>query len=90
MKTVKVENMTSYKGNKVANQFILKTSKGAYFQSYNSIIAFEDIDGVVTLDKTYWDYSNTTRKYRNIFLGQKSTGVKARIKNGTYKLADLN
>jgi hypothetical protein len=90
METVKVENMVSLKGNKVVNQFIIETTKGVYCQSYKSIIAFESIDGTVVLDKTYWDYSSTTRKYRNIFLGQNSTGIEARIKNGTYKLADLN
>ena len=90
MKTVKVENMVSHKGNKVANQFILGTVEGVYFQSYNSIIVFEAIDGTVTLDEKYWDYSNTTRKYRNIFLGQNSKAIKAKIKNGTYKLANLN
>ena len=37
---VKVYNMTSPNGNKVANQFEIYTSKGKYFQSYNSIIAF--------------------------------------------------
>ena len=39
---VKVYNMKSPNGNKVANQFEIYTSKGKYFQSYNSIIAFID------------------------------------------------
>lgn len=35
---IKVENMTSSRGNTVPNQFIISDSKGnEYFQSYNSI-----------------------------------------------------
>ena len=37
---MKVQNFTSNNGNKIANQFIITTKKGRYFQSYNSIIAF--------------------------------------------------
>ena len=44
---VKVYNMTSPKGNQVPNQFEIYTSKGRYFQSYNSIIAFIDNNGNV-------------------------------------------
>ena len=36
---MKVENITSSNGNKVANQFIIYTENGSVFQSYNSIIA---------------------------------------------------
>ena len=36
---MKVQNMTSSRGNKVANQFIIYTESGSVFQSYNSIIA---------------------------------------------------
>ena len=66
---MKVYNMTSSKGNKIANQFEIYDKKGRYFQSYNSIIAFINNKGQVYLDEYYWDYSVTTGKYRNIFLG---------------------
>ena len=37
---MKVENMTSNKGNKIANQFIVTDDfNNVYFQSYDSIIA---------------------------------------------------
>ena len=36
---MRVENMTSTRGNKVANQFIINHNGAEYFQSYKSIIA---------------------------------------------------
>ena len=70
MQIPKVENMISSNGNTVANQFIIRlNSIGTFFQSYNSIIAGKTPEGIV-LDKYYWNYSKTTGKYRNIFLGE--------------------
>ena len=68
MKTY-VEQMISPKGRRIPNQFIIQTDNGIYFQSYRSIIARVN-DGLIELDKRYWDYSKTTGKYRNIFLGE--------------------
>lgn len=89
MENLKVENMTSSNGNDIPNQFIIRTDKGTYFQSYQSIIAFKS-KGVVTLDRNKWDYSKTTGKYRNQFLGETKKETEAKIKSGTYKLDDLN
>ena len=36
---MKVENMTSSQGNKVANQFLITDNGDEYFQSYKSMIA---------------------------------------------------
>ena len=33
-KKMRVSNMTSNKGNKIANQFVIDTDEGIYFQSY--------------------------------------------------------
>ena len=89
--------MTSSRGNKVANQFIIYTESGSVFQSYNSIIAKitdskkdDSYYANVELDKKYWNYSNTTGKYRNIFLNESIKDTKAKIKSGEYKLTDLN
>ena len=87
---VKVYNMTSSYGNKIANQFEIYTSKGKYFQSYNSIIALVDNKGQVFLDDYHWDYSRTTGKYRNIFLGEGIVETRKKIKSGEYKLKELN
>ena len=87
---VKVYNMTSPTGNKVAIQFEIYTSKGKYFQSYNSIIAFIDNNGKVFLDEYYWDYSTTTGKYRNMFLNEGINNTRQKIVSGEYKFKNLN
>ena len=85
----KLRNMGSGRG--VANQFIITTAEGEYFQSYKSIIAFKPYgDGKIVLDSYYWNYSTTTSKYRNEFLGESTEETKKRIKAGEYVLEDLN
>ena len=91
---MKVTNMTSNKGNKIANQFIIyDDNDNKYFQSYNSIIVKIDNffkNSVIYLDKTFWDYSVTTGKYRNIFLNETKKETEKKIKDGTYILTNLN
>lgn len=97
---MKVENMTGKNGNKVSNQFVIEDNHGnKYFQSYDSIIAkinnFNPYDSTVEkkkveLDKTYWNYSVTTGKYRNIFLGETKKETERKIKSGEYILTNLN
>lgn len=96
---MKVENMLSLKGNKIANQFIIRDRQGLsydkYFQSYDSIIVKiyikeGDTEYSTELDEHYWDYSKTTSKYRNLFLCESTKEIKAKIKSGEYKLVDLN
>ena len=91
---MKVENITSNNGNKIANQFIITDDNGnQFFQSYNSIIVKKYNSYYlkpVELDKKYWNYSNTTGKYRNIFLNETIKDTKAKIKSGEYILTDLN
>lgn len=78
----------------VKNQFIITvhTKKGCkeIFQSYNTVIAVIDENGQVWLDRSSWDYSTTTGKYRNQFLGENTVETRKKIKSGEYKLADLN
>ena len=100
---MKVQNMTSAKGNKVANQFIIsEDGRGAngnfvwkkVFQSYSTIIAtrtlWQDGSMRIVLDVKYWDYSTTTGKYRNIFLGETKKETEKKIASGEYILTDLN
>ncbi len=100
---MKVQNMTSSNGNKIANQFIVTDDENEmsgncvqYFQSYDSVIAkigkFEagKRDRQVWLDVNKWDYSKTTGKYRNQFLGETKKETEAKIKSGEYQLVDLN
>ena len=87
---IKVKQMTSPRsGGSVANQFIIYTSEGRYFQSYDSIIAAIE-DGEITLDENTWDYSRTTGKYRNEFLGEYIEETRAKIESGEYELQNLN
>ena len=88
---INIENMTSPNGNPAPNQFVINTGDGVrWFRSYASNIARIDADRNVTLDATYWDYSATTSKYRNLFLGNNTATCKRLIKSGVYKLGDLN
>jgi len=93
--TDKVANMRSSNGNEVANQFeILKANGGSIFQSYNSTIVEIKTgdDGLYQtyLDEKYWNYSNTTSKYRNIFLNETIKDTRKKIKSGEYILTNLN
>ena len=99
---MKVTNMTSANGNKVANQFIISDEgRGALgnfteretFRSYDSVIAVRTVWPDVTrveLDRNTWNYSKTTSKYRNQFLGETTKETQAKIDSGGYVLADLN
>tara|TARA_R100000655_G_scaffold19490_1_gene40676 strand:- start:16632 stop:16928 length:297 start_codon:yes stop_codon:yes gene_type:complete len=90
-RTVKVNNMLSNNGNRIANQFEIQTDDGLYFQSYESIIAIKPNDGSkIILDEYYWNYSRTTGKYRNIFLNESKADTQKKIDSGEYLLADLN
>lgn len=100
---MQVQNMTSNKGNNIPNQFIITDEgRGALgnftsrevFQSYDSVIAvrihWPDGATDIKLDRKYWDYSTTTGKYRNQFLGENKAETLKKIESGEYKLADLN
>jgi hypothetical protein len=88
---VKVSHLIGNSGNEIKNQFVIRTKTGKYFQSYNSIIAFVPSNGdKVQLDSRYWDYSVTTGKYRNIFLGEDIKETRRKITEGIYELTNLN
>ena len=98
-----VENFTNRNGNAIPNQFIVDdvTIKhispngtdnfytGIMFQSYKSNIVFKT-GGQVLIDERYWDYSVTTGKYRNQFLGENKKETEKKIKSGEYILTNLN
>lgn len=100
---MKVTNMTSAKGNKVPNQFIIQDENDSpmgnnsvdYFQSYNTVIAKRDkfragiAKRQIWLD-TKWQYSKTTSKYLYMFLGMKRKEIETGIKNGSIIVTDLN
>ena len=102
--TTKVENMRSPRtGREIPNQYIIREYENTmsgncvqYFQSYSTIIAKMDRfrpdvkTRKVWLDANKWDYSKTTGKYRNIFLGETKKETERKIADGTYELVDLN
>ena len=87
---IKCKQFISDKGNSIANQFLIYANDGVYFQSYNSIIAWQDHNNNIFLDEYYWDYSKTTAKYRNQFLCTNTKNTQMNIDNGNYKLINLN
>ena len=99
---MKVQNMRSANFNKVPNQFIIEDEgRGALgnfikrqtFQSYDTVIAVKTVwedKTRIELDRDKWDYSKTTGKYRNLFLGEKKAETQKKIDSGEYQLVDLN
>ena len=90
---MKVTQMTNEAGRPVANHFIINDSEYTAMQSYRSIIiktTWEDGKRVVYLDENTWDYSKTTGRYRNLFLGETKRETEKKIKSGEYVLTDLN
>ena len=94
---MKITNLKSTSGNPVANQFIIEGDtlgngcKDQWLQSYDSIIVYIDnYVGGTHLDEKYWNYSRTTSKYRNIFLGENTKETQAKIDSGEYTLTNLN
>ena len=81
-------------GREIANQRIEYTSEDTKFVSYDTNIVkttFDDEGKRITiLDEYYWDYSRTTGKYRNEFLGEGIAETRKKIEDGKYILADLN
>ena len=71
-----VHQLINDNGNPAANQFVIRTKKATYFQSYNSVVC--KLDGINIILSNNWDYSNTTRKHLYIFLRQ----------NGYYNLSN--
>ena len=97
---MKVQQMIGTRGNPIANQFIITGENTNHyiesFQSYDSVIASKNTHKdapykvSVVLDEKYWDYSVTTSKYRNLFLGETKKETQRKIDSGEYQLVDLN
>ena len=84
---------TTKGGNVAKNQSIEFHSDYTLFVSYDTVIVkttFVDGERVVFLDEEYWNYSATTRNYRNEFLGENTKETQKKIDAGIYKLTNLN
>ena len=58
-------------------------------KSYNTTIAMRKGQEVI-IDPRYYNYSASTGKHRNYFLGETLKDTDKKIKNGEYQTADLN
>jgi len=75
---------TQFQGAK--NQIVIEDKGERIFQSYESIIV-KIKAGKVTLGR-HWNYSVTTTKYRNMFLGETTKETQAKIDSGEYVVDD--
>ena len=58
-------------------------------KSYNTTIAMRKGQEVI-IDPRYYNYSASTGKHRNYFLGETLKDTDKKIKNGEYQTTDLN
>ena len=89
---MKVSNMFSSNGNKVANQFIVTLPENVtVFLSYNTVVA-QNRNGKIVLDSKALEYSATTLKYLKQFLNtnESKKSLYAKIESGFYQVEDLN
>jgi hypothetical protein len=63
---------------------IISTNEGDFLYSYGTLIA-GIVNGQVYLNEKYWDYSITTGKHRNEFLGESIAETRKKIKSGEYQ-----
>jgi hypothetical protein len=85
---MKGENMRSrFLG---ANHCTIQIGGDLFLQSYNVTVVKIASNGETFLDCNYWDYSKTTGKYRNQFLGKTKVETARKIMTGQYKLVNLN
>lgn len=88
---MKVKNIKNQNGKTAPSQAVIVDYNGRLiFMSYGTIIAIKHPDGRVELDAEKWDYSVTTGKYRNVFLGETKRETEQKIATGVYQLAKLN
>ncbi len=80
--------MTSSQKNLVANQFIVTTEDGVYFQSYNDVVAYKDNQNIIYVAEEF-NASPTTIKYLSLFLEMDRDKVEFQIKNKIFKIVDL-
>jgi hypothetical protein len=95
MRNFKVSNILNANGNYSPNQYLIRTPKGMYFQSYDSVVC--KYDGKNVIVSNYWDYSKTTLKHLYIFLRGigysdlcKTTKMRKAIKDGNVILKNVN
>lgn len=88
------EAMLTSSGKPAKDQYVVTYDDGSTaFESYGTTIAVRPVDypkKPIRLDRDKWNYSITTARYRNRFLGEATAATRKRIKSGQYVLANLN
>ena len=90
-----INNMKSNRGRTIPNQYVIKLDNCDVFQSYETVIAIRDYDYVngkyeVYLNKQYYNYSRTTSRYRNKYLGLTTKEIEQKIKAKEFVLITHN
>ena len=93
----KIKFIIGRSGRSVRNHWLIDIGYGVALQSYNSIVAFRFTEncgkfkrGDVLLDRGTWDCSQTTARYRRLFLEEGIVATREKIKTGEYQLKALN
>ena len=84
--------MLTSRGNPAKDQRIQTIQTSNYgeltqFYSYDTLIAETNNKGEVVLG-SYWEFSATTGKYRNDFLGEGIAETRKKIDSGEYQMVD--
>jgi hypothetical protein len=88
---MRVSQLINSGGRPVPNHFVIEYNGFKWLQSYNALVARIDVESEeVELDQNYWEYSKTTARHRNAFLGMDNSEVKRHVDDGTFRLVDLN
>ena len=80
-----IQNMKTNSGGYASNQFIVYSTEGVYFISYQSVIAFKPINSITKYIGNDYDYSRTTMRYLQKFLGHDIKETRKRLEAGVYK-----
>lgn len=80
-----ISQLINSRGNPAMNQFVINSNNKTVFQSYESIICVKD-QGKTFLNSEKYQYSKTTSKHLNIFLGIDSKTLKNNVKTGLYSV----
>lgn len=80
---MRMSPMIGHSGRPVVNQYVIHLPHGRVFKSYDSLIVYKGAGGVFLGPD--WDYSRTTGKYRNLFMGESINDIRRKIKSGDYK-----
>lgn len=82
---MKVKHLINERHRLVKNHFVVELDSKTILYSYESSIVMIDAQGQIHLS-AHWDYSATTIKNRELFLGEPSIETQKKIKNGEYKM----